>query len=122
MFEAARAARERALAGGGPTLIEAVTMRMHGHAAHDDMKYVPKEQVEEWRKRDPVDRQEARLRSLGVDVETLKAAVQAEIDAATQEALSAPMPDPDSAVDGVFCEGEAEPLGDGVPRWSGFKS
>ena len=36
-------------------------MRMHGHAAHDDMKYVPKEQVEEWRKRDPIERQEARV-------------------------------------------------------------
>ena len=35
-------ARERALAGEGPTMIEAVTMRMHGHAAHDDMKYVPR--------------------------------------------------------------------------------
>jgi TPP-dependent pyruvate/acetoin dehydrogenase alpha subunit len=122
MFEAARAARERALAGEGPTLIEAVTMRMHGHAAHDDMKYVPKEQVEEWRKRDPVDRQEARLRSLGVDVEELRAAVAAEIDAATEEALAAPMPDPASAASGVFCSGEAEPLGDGVPRWSGFTS
>src|SRR3984885_6941133 len=41
MFEVTRLARERALAGEGPTLIEAVTMRMHGHAAHDDMKYVP---------------------------------------------------------------------------------
>ena len=30
------------------------------------------------------------------------------------------MPDPAGAVDGVFCEGEAEPLGDGVARWSGF--
>ena len=40
MFEATRAARARAIAGEGPTLIEAVTMRMHGHAAHDDMKYV----------------------------------------------------------------------------------
>ena len=48
----------RALEGEGPTLIEAVTMRMHGHAAHDDMKYVPKAQVEEWRARDPIDRQE----------------------------------------------------------------
>ena len=75
MFEATRAARERALAGEGPTLIEAVTMRMHGHAAHDDMKYVPKEQVEEWRKRDPIERQEARLRALGVDVDALRAAV-----------------------------------------------
>src|SRR6195952_1308461 len=55
MFEAVRTARERALADEGPTLLEAVTMRMHGHAAHDDMKYVPKEQVEEWRKKDPLD-------------------------------------------------------------------
>src|SRR2546430_10083612 len=51
MFEAARAARERALSGDGPTLIEAVTMRMHGTPAPDDMKYRPKEQVEEWRAR-----------------------------------------------------------------------
>src|SRR3954453_4253899 len=60
IFEATRQARERAIGGGGPTLLEAVTMRMHGHAAHDDMKYVPKEQVEEWRKKDPIDRQAAR--------------------------------------------------------------
>jgi len=122
MFEAARAARERALAGDGPTLIEAVTMRMHGHAAHDDMKYVPKEQVEEWRKRDPVERQEARLRELGADVDAVRAEVAAEIDAATEEAQSSPMPDGATATDGVFCTGEAEPLGDGVARWSGFKS
>jgi pyruvate dehydrogenase E1 component alpha subunit len=122
MFEATRVARERAVSGGGPTLIEAVTMRMHGHAAHDDMKYVPKEQVEEWRKRDPVDRQEKRLGELGVDVEALRASVRAEIDAAAQTALSSPMPDPAGVVDGVFCEGEAEPLGDGVARWSGFAS
>jgi pyruvate dehydrogenase E1 component alpha subunit len=119
MFEAARAARERALAGEGPTLIEAVTMRMHGHAAHDDMKYVPTEQVTEWRKRDPVERQEARLRTLGVDVDELRAAVQAEIDVATEQALAAPMPDPATAASGVFCEGEGEPLGDGQAPWSG---
>src|ERR1700716_1290724 len=107
MFEATRVARERALAGEGPTLIEAHTMRMHGHAAHDDMKYVPKEQVEEWRKRDPIERQEARLREAGVDVEEVRASVSAEIDAATAEALAAPMPDPESATTGVFCEGEA---------------
>jgi pyruvate dehydrogenase E1 component alpha subunit len=121
MFDATRAARERAVAGDGPTLIEAVTMRMHGHAAHDDMKYVPKEQVEEWRKRDPVDRQEHRLRGLGVDVDELRASIRAEIDAAAEEALASPMPDPGEAAAGVFCEGEAEPLGDGVARWSGFE-
>src|SRR5918911_2895817 len=71
MFEATRAARERALAGEGPTLIEAVTMRMHGHAAHDDMKYVPKAQIDEWKAKDPIDRQVRRLEALGVDVEAV---------------------------------------------------
>jgi TPP-dependent pyruvate/acetoin dehydrogenase alpha subunit len=120
LFEATFAARARALAGDGPTLIEAVTMRMHGHAAHDDMKYVPKELVEEWRGRDPIERQVSRLASVGVDVEAVRASVAAEIDAATEQALAGPMPSPDSALEGVFCEGEAEPLGDGVPAWSGY--
>jgi pyruvate dehydrogenase E1 component alpha subunit len=120
MFDATREARERAVSGGGPTLIEAVTMRMHGHAAHDDMKYVPKEQVEEWKLRDPVDRQEKRLRTLGVDVDSLRSEITAEIDAATAEALSGPMPSPDDVLEGVFCSGEAEPLGDGQAPWSGF--
>jgi pyruvate dehydrogenase E1 component alpha subunit len=121
MFQAVHAARARALAGAGPTLIEAVTMRMHGHAAHDDMKYVPSALVEEWKARDPIDRQSARLTSLGVDVDALRAEVSAEIDAATEEALASPMPDPASALDGVFATGDPEPLGDGVARWSGYR-
>jgi pyruvate dehydrogenase E1 component alpha subunit len=120
MFEVTREARARAVGGGGPTLIEAVTMRMHGHAAHDDMKYVPKAQVEEWRAKDPVDRQAARLAALGVDVAEVRAAVAAEIDLATEEALASPMPDPETAALDVFCSGEAEVLGDGVARWSGW--
>jgi len=95
---------------------------MHGHAAHDDMKYVPTEQVEQWRKRDPIERQEARLRSAGVDVDALRAAVHAEIDVATQDALASPMPDPSTVLDGVFCLGEAEALGDGQAPWSGFSA
>jgi TPP-dependent pyruvate/acetoin dehydrogenase alpha subunit len=120
MFEATRAARERAIAGQGPTLIEAVTMRMHGHAAHDDMKYVPQEQVELWRKRDPIDRQDSRLRGLGVDVDAIRAEVQSEIDAATEHALASPMPDPQDVTADVFAVGEAESLGDGLAPWSGF--
>jgi pyruvate dehydrogenase E1 component alpha subunit len=122
MFETTLEARKRALNGEGPTLIEAVTMRMHGHAAHDDMKYVPKELVDEWRRRDPIERQETRLTDAGVDVSALRASVAAEIDAATEEALASPMPDPATARDGVFCEGAAEPLGDGQAPWSGFAS
>src|ERR687883_586762 len=87
MFEATRVARERAVAGEGPTLIEAVTMRMHGHAAHDDMKYVPAEQIEEWKRKDPIDRQVHRLEALGVDVAALRAEVREAIEQGVQEAL-----------------------------------
>jgi pyruvate dehydrogenase E1 component alpha subunit len=104
VFEVTRQARERALNGDGPTLIECVTMRMHGHAAHDDMKYVPKEQVEEWRQKDPIERQEARLRELGVDTDAVREEVRATIDAATDEALAMPMPDGATATDDVFFE------------------
>ena len=120
MFEATRRARERALAGG-PTLIEAVTMRMHGHAAHDDMRYVPPELLAKWRERDPIDRQEKRVRALGVDVAALREQVAAEIEEAAQSALAMDMPDPADAARGVFCEGEPEPLGDGRAPWSGFR-
>jgi hypothetical protein len=46
--------------------------------------------------------------------------VKEEIEASTEEALAAPMPDPAGVLDGVFCEGEAEALGDGHAPWSGF--
>jgi len=120
VFEAVRAARERALTGAGPTLVEAVTMRMHGHAAHDDMRYVPPELLAEWTRRDPIERQERRVAQLAVDVADLRAAVDVEVEAAAAEALAAPMPDPAGAARGVFAEGEPEPLGDGRAPWSGF--
>src|SRR5215217_4655901 len=118
-FEATRRARERAIAGEGPTLIEAVTMRMHGHAAHDDMKYVPAEQVEEWQAKDPIDRQVRRLEALGVDVAALRAEVKAEIEAAVEEALAMPMPAGETATDRVFAD-EPALLEDGASPWSGF--
>jgi TPP-dependent pyruvate/acetoin dehydrogenase alpha subunit len=120
VFEATRAARERALAGEGPTLIEAVTMRMHGHGAHDDMRYVPPAMMRYWQERDPIARQSQRVSELGVDVQALRAEVDAEIRLATEEALAMPMPDPATATQGVFCEDEAHPLGDGHAPWSGF--
>jgi TPP-dependent pyruvate/acetoin dehydrogenase alpha subunit len=121
VFEATRRARERAIAGEGPTLIEAVTMRMHGHAAHDDMKYVPKAQIEEWRAKDPIDRQTRRLEALGVDIQALRDEVKATIDAGVEEALAMPMPDPDAATERVFAD-EPALLEDGNAPWSGFAS
>jgi len=121
VFEVTREARDRALAGGGPTLIEAMTMRMHGHAAHDDMRYVPPALFDHWRERDPILMQERRVRAAGIDADALRAQVAAEIDQATAEALAMPEPDPATVGLGVFAEGEAVPLGSGRAPWSGFR-
>src|SRR5215831_14444281 len=56
VYAAARTAVDRARAGDGPTLIESLTYRMKGHAEHDAQAYVPKEELEEWRARDPLER------------------------------------------------------------------
>jgi TPP-dependent pyruvate/acetoin dehydrogenase alpha subunit len=48
--------------------------------------------------------------------------VKATIDEATEEALASPMPDPGTATHDVFATGEPEPMGDGIARWSGFRS
>ncbi len=120
VFAATHDARERALAGEGPTLIEAVSMRMHGHGAHDDARYVPGELVAEWAGRDPVDRYLAALGKAGIDVDAVRAEVAETVETAVAEALTAPMPDPAEAAADVFCDGEPEPLGAGLSQWSGF--
>ena len=56
VYREAKRAIEKAREGGGPTLIESVTLRMEGHAVHDDAFYVPKELFEEWAQRDPIER------------------------------------------------------------------
>ncbi|MGA2469201.1 MAG: thiamine pyrophosphate-dependent dehydrogenase E1 component subunit alpha [Solirubrobacteraceae bacterium] len=120
VFEVVRQARERALAGDGPTLVGAHTMRMHGHGAHDDARYVPRETLAEWAERDPIAGQRERLTALGVDVDGVAAEVAREVDEATKEALAVPQPDPASATTGVFCVGEPVTVGFGDAPWSGF--
>jgi TPP-dependent pyruvate/acetoin dehydrogenase alpha subunit len=95
-------------------------MRMHGHAAHDDMKYGPTAKIEEWKAKDPIDRQERRLTALGVDVAALRQEVTAEIEAAVEEALQSPMPAGESATERVFAD-EPALLEDGKGPWSGFR-
>ena len=121
VFEASRAAAERARAGEGPTLIECRTMRMHGHGAHDDMRYVPKQMFEEWSKRDPIEGYGKKLvgeHGFSADeIEGIKAEVKAYVDECAKQALDSPMPDPATATDGVFAEA-LTPLGDGQAPWS----
>jgi pyruvate dehydrogenase E1 component alpha subunit len=121
VFEVTREARERALAGEGPTLIAAQTMRMHGHGAHDDASYVPTELIEHWAARDPLERQRERLRALGVDVEAIDAGVREEVDRASTEAVAMAEPLSGEPLADVFCAGEPQPLGRGEAPWSGFR-
>jgi TPP-dependent pyruvate/acetoin dehydrogenase alpha subunit len=121
VFEAARAAAERARGGEGPTLIECRTMRMHGHGAHDDMSYVPKEMFEEWSTRDPIERYEKRLvadHGFSADeVEAIRSEVASYMEECTRIALDSAMPEPEVAHDGVFAD-RWEALGDGKAPWS----
>jgi TPP-dependent pyruvate/acetoin dehydrogenase alpha subunit len=121
VFEASRVAADRARSGDGPTLIECRTMRMHGHGAHDDMSYVPKEMFEEWSQRDPIDRYAERLESehgfSSDEISEIRDEVKAYIDECAQKALESPMPDPELADQGVFAD-SWEALGDGKAPWS----
>jgi len=121
VFEASHAAVERARAGGGPTIIECQTMRMHGHGAHDDMSYVPKEMFEKWSRRDPIERYAKRLVDdfgfAGSEVEEIRTQVREYVGECAEKAVASPMPDPAVATDGVFAD-DFEPLGDGHAPWS----
>ncbi len=106
VYETTRRAVERARAGGGPTLIEAKTFRMRGHAEHDDAGYVPKELFEQWKERDPIDRYEAHLLATGVataeDLREVTAVIDRQLDAEVDFALASPPPPPDRALEGVY--------------------
>jgi len=121
VFEAARAAAERARGGDGATLIECHTMRMHGHGAHDDMSYVPPELLEEWSQRDPIERYERRLADeqgfTVEDIAEIRRESERDVADAAERALASPMPDPETALEGVFAE-SFEALGDGRAPWS----
>lgn len=97
---------EHARKGEGPVLIECKTMRMRGHAIHDNMSYVPKELLAEWEQRDPIARLELRLREMGLldDAKQteLMARVVRDLDAAQVFAENAPFPDPAQLTQGIY--------------------
>jgi TPP-dependent pyruvate/acetoin dehydrogenase alpha subunit len=97
---------ERARAGEGPQAVEALTLRMHGHAAHDDGRYMDRERLRTFADRfDPVERLAARLRLDGLridQIDTLRQAAADEVSSGLAEAESAPAPDPATLADGVY--------------------
>jgi TPP-dependent pyruvate/acetoin dehydrogenase alpha subunit len=109
VYDAAHEACERARRGEGPTLIEAKMMRMKGHAIHDAAEYVPKPLFEYWKKRDCIARFESYLINTkkwlsATENRELITAVDQELENDRDFAVASPMPEPDSAAGGVYCE------------------
>ena len=102
VHQAARAAVERARAGDGPTLLEAVCMRLQSHSSDDDQRrYRDSEELAEMRRHDPVERFRHDLEAMGAledgEADTIRQECVRTIDAAQAEADAAPAPDPASS-------------------------
>jgi TPP-dependent pyruvate/acetoin dehydrogenase alpha subunit len=107
VYDVARRMVDAARAGGGAQLIGVDTMRMQGHAQHDDARYVPKGTLDEWAAKDPLERFKKVL------IDERKTATEsdfADIDRMTKDyaakeadlAVDEPMPDPASVARGVY--------------------
>jgi len=110
VYREARRAIEKARDGGGPTLIECQTLRMEGHAVHDDAFYVPKELFERWAERDPLERYRTWLRNHADlsddDEDELGTQVKKLLNDALQRAEESPQPDPSTLLEGVYATPE----------------
>jgi pyruvate dehydrogenase E1 component alpha subunit len=96
---AAGEAVDRARAGDGPTLLECKTYRFRGHSRFEDPSYRTKEELAQWRKRDPIDVYASRLsESYGAEadaIETLESQVREKLEAAVRFAETSPDPQPE---------------------------
>ena len=109
VYEAAKEAVARARRGEGPTLIEARTYRMTAHSSDDDdRRYREREEIEQWRLKDPITRFEKYLLEHGVLDEAqrdeLDEEIKAEVREASNYAENAPFADPDEGFAGVYAE------------------
>jgi TPP-dependent pyruvate/acetoin dehydrogenase alpha subunit len=106
VYDAAKPMVDRARSGGGASLLGVDTMRMQGHAQHDDARYVPKTMMDDWATKDPI----ARFRRHLVDTGAATGKELDEIDAMTKRYASdeadlaeqSPMPDPATVTRGVY--------------------
>ena len=110
VYDAFAEAKERALKGEGPTLIECKTYRWRGHWTGDPEPYRTREEVEEWKeKKDPIKlfKEYCIKNKLATkkQLEEIEAKAKAEMDEAVEFAMNSPEPDPAHVMDDVFYEG-----------------
>jgi TPP-dependent pyruvate/acetoin dehydrogenase alpha subunit len=108
VYGAVREAIARGREGEGSSFIECKTFRMTGHSAHDAAEYVPKELFKEWEAKDPILRLEKDLLSRcwlsEQDLRRTEETMNAQIDQAIARAEASPLPEVQSALEGVYCE------------------
>ncbi len=101
-----REAIQYARNGGGPVFLVLDTMRMCGHAEHDDARYVPPEEFARWKALDPIDRHRGKMLDFGLfnhmEVEEIVKEAQAAVEEATERALAAPDADPSTVGKWVY--------------------
>ena len=106
VFAACEQAVDRARAGHGPTLVESVTYRWKGHSKSDKNLYRTKEEIEEWRAKDPIIQFENKVIEADVltrdEVDAVAAEVREQIRTAIVEATQAPDSDPAELLGSVF--------------------
>jgi pyruvate dehydrogenase E1 component alpha subunit len=108
MYAAAKEAVDRARAGGGPTLLEAMTFRFHGHVFGDMDGYMGKGEKDAWMAKDPVPAFRAWLVQGGhaaeAELVALEATIERQLDEAVEFALSSAVPDGSELSRDVFAE------------------
>jgi len=106
VHQAARRAREHVRAGHGPYLIECKTFRLTGHSAHDAAEYVPRELLDEWAGKDPIDRLEKKIVANAwagrEEIDRIHREIQQEVDEAVEWAEKSPYPDPSELLNNVY--------------------
>ena len=106
VYAAAKKAVERARKSEGPTLIECKTYRHKGHSRVDPAKYRPKEEVEEWLRKDPIRRFKQTLLQENVlpekEIRDIERQIMHEIEQAVKFAVESPYPMPEEALDDVY--------------------
>src|SRR5512136_475910 len=111
VYEAVLAARARAVAGEGPTFVEAKTYRQRGHYEGDPQVYRTAEEMEGWKARDPIPAFRGRLLAAGRlndgELEELQGGVMAALDEAVTFAKAAPEPQAEEALKGVYADTHA---------------
>lgn len=93
VYDASARAIERARRGDGPTVLEGLTYRIDPHSYKDKAAYQPKEEIELWRKKDPIARARDRLVALGISsprLAEIEEAARDQVDGALLTAHQAP--------------------------------